>query len=231
MLQDKIMHICREMKQYAKLQSEFKVTRHLWKFAEKWCSAYKARMLGHFWEGLSNALEAYDLENLAGQKHTVTTWPCSPMKIWLPPRPWSPVQSNLQFLIPLSTVLQLLLLANLSLIFPLLWLVNLGLVLLCLLQALLSSDPQCLLLVDLGPDLQCLLQAPLRPCSPMPVAGPSRHVPVAGVRIPWQPLPTAKVQQKHWGSPVPSESSFSTLTKESSDAESVIHVKSKKDKG
>ena len=49
----------------------------------------------------------------------------------------------------------------------------------------------------------------------MSVAGPSRHVPVAGIRIPWQPLPTAEVQQKHRGSPVPSESS-STLTKESS---------------
>ena len=72
---------------------------------------------------------------------------------------------------------------------------------------------------------------PSQPCSPMPVAGPLRHVPVAGVRIPWQPLPTAKVQQKRRGSPVPSESSSSTLTKESSDAESVIHVKSKKDKG
>ena len=29
MLQDKIMHIRQEMKQYVELQSEFKVTRHL----------------------------------------------------------------------------------------------------------------------------------------------------------------------------------------------------------
>ena len=36
MLQDKIMCIRWETKQYAELQSEFKVIQHLWKFAEMW---------------------------------------------------------------------------------------------------------------------------------------------------------------------------------------------------
>ena len=162
MLQDKIMRICWEMKQYAELQSEFKVTWHLWKSTEKWRSAYKAKMLSQFWEGLSKALEAYDLENPAGWKHTVMTQPHSPMKIWLSPRPWSPVPAPSPIPDPSWPILRLV--ANLGLILP---------------------QPRSPMPVAGPSRLRSLMPVAgwPQPQSPMPVAGPSQPhspMPVAG---------------------------------------------------